>query len=162
MKILVLSDSHSGMRFMRRCIEKLRPDQIIHLGDYYEDGESLAEENPHLVFHQVPGNCDRYRCPIGAREILLMTIGGVRMYMTHGHRHNVKFFTSSLLADARKAKVAGVLYGHTHQANCCQEEDGLWVLNPGSCGYYGGSAGIIETEEKRIQSCYILRENDLG
>lgn len=158
MKILVLSDSHSGMRFMRRCIEKLRPDQVIHLGDYYEDGESLAEENPHLVFHQVPGNCDRYRCPIGAREILLMTIGGVRMYMTHGHRHNVKMTDIRLLADAYEAEADIVLYGHTHTPDL-RFEEGMWVMNPGSCGGMGGTCGLIEIENGEITDCRIL---DLG
>ena len=67
----------------------------------------------------------------------------------------------ALLRDARAAKVDAVLYGHTHIADCHKEEDGLWVLNPGSCGYFGGTAGIIETEGGRIRSCRILKESDL-
>jgi predicted phosphodiesterase len=30
-------------------------------------------------------------------------VGGVMLYMTHGHKHNVKFSLDLLLADARKA-----------------------------------------------------------
>lgn len=161
MKILVLSDSHSALSFMFRCVEKVKPDAMIHLGDYFDDGEALAEKFPGIPFYQVPGNCDRYRAPIGAHEILILPVLGVKLYMTHGHRHNVKFYTGSLLADARKAKVAAVLYGHTHQAECYQEEDGLWVLNPGSAGSYGGSAGIIEAEEGKIVDCRIIGQWDL-
>ena len=161
MKILVLSDSHSGLSFMRRCIESIKPDAIVHLGDYYDDAETMAEEFSHIPMYQVPGNCDRYRCPPFAQEILITPVCGVRLYMTHGHRHQVKLTLGPLLKDARAAKVDAVLYGHTHVADCHREADGLWVLNPGSCGYCGGSAGIIETRDGTIQSCRILKEEDL-
>ena len=161
MKILVLSDSHAGLSFMRRCIRAVKPDAVIHLGDHYDDGEAMAEENPHIRFHQVPGNCDKYRCPPGVAEILVERVLGVSLYMTHGHRHHVKQYLSALLRDARLCKCTAALYGHTHVADCHQEEDGLWVLNPGSCGYGGGSAGLIETENGKIISCRILRQEDL-
>jgi predicted phosphodiesterase len=92
---------------------------------------------------------------------LIQPICGVELYMTHGHKHRVKQDTGHLLADARASRVAAVLYGHTHVPNCYQESDGLWVLNPGSCGYFGGSAGIIEVAERRIVSCRIIKQDDL-
>lgn len=160
MKILVLSDSHSGLSFMRRCIESIRPDAIVHLGDYYDDAETMAEEFSHIPMHQVPGNCDRYRCPPFAQEILITPVCGVRLYMTHGHRHQVKSTTTLLIRDAREAQVDAVLYGHTHIADC-RYEDGLWILNPGSCGYYGGSAGLIEVNNGKIVNCRVFRQDDL-
>jgi predicted phosphodiesterase len=81
--------------------------------------------------------------------------------MTHGHRHNVKTYLGALLRDARTAKVDAVLYGHTHRADCHREEDGLWVLNPGSCGYYGGTAALIEVADKKISDCRIIGQSDL-
>lgn len=161
MKILVLSDSHSGLSYMLRCVEAIGPDAIVHLGDHYDDGEMLREEFPDIPVTQVPGNCDRYRTPPHAREILVERICGVDLYLTHGHLHKVKLTTTRLIADAKAARVQAVLYGHTHQAECYREESGLWVLNPGSCGYYGGSAGLIETEHGRIVNCRILRAEDL-
>ena len=161
MKILVLSDSHSGLSFMRYAIGKVRPDAVIHLGDYYDDGETLAEEYPNLPFHIVPGNCDRYRCLPGTPEIRIERVFGVDLYMTHGHRHNVKLYLGALLKDARACRAAAALYGHTHTADCHREEDGLWVLNPGSCGYYGGSAGLMEVEDGKILRCSILQAEDL-
>lgn len=161
MKILVLSDSHSALGFMRRCVEKIKPDAMIHLGDYFDDGTVLREENPGILVYQVPGNCDRYRCVFGTPEILTDRVCGVQMYMTHGHHHKVKQTRTFLLRDARAAHVEVVLYGHTHQAECTREEDGLWVLNPGSCGYYGGSAGLIEAENGSIRNCRILRDGEL-
>ena len=61
-KILVLSDSHSALSFMRLAIVKLKPDAIVHLGDLYEDGETIAFENPTVPYFGVPGNCDKFRC----------------------------------------------------------------------------------------------------
>ena len=161
MRILVLSDSHSGMSFMRECVRTLKPDAMIHLGDYYDDALALKEEYPHILFYQVPGNCDRYRCPPGAHEILILPVCGVPLYMTHGHRHQVKMTTSLLIRDARESRVDAVLYGHTHIPDCHQEPDGLWVLNPGSCCSWGGSVGLIETNDGKIAGCRILELADL-
>lgn len=161
MKLLVLSDSHSSLHFMRTCIRTLRPDGIVHLGDHFDDAQVIAQENPHLLVHQVPGNCDRYRCPLNAPQTLCYPIGGVRFFMTHGHNHFVKQGTGALLADARKSGAQAVLYGHTHRAVCQREEDGLWVLNPGSCGSYSGSVGLIEIEDRAITWCRIITQEDL-
>ena len=161
MTILVLSDSHSSLRFMRQCADTIRPDVLVHLGDYFDDAVVLKEEYPQILVYQVPGNCDRYRCPPGLPEILVENICGVRVYMTHGHRHQVKMSIGLLLKDARAAKADIVLYGHTHAADCHREDDGLWVMTPGSCGYYGGSAGIIEIVDGKMKTCKVIREKDL-
>ena len=161
MKILVLSDSHSTLSFMRRCIVSVQPDAVIHLGDHFDDGEAMKEEFPGIRFYLVPGNCDRYRCHPNQPEILIDRVCGVNLYMTHGHKHSVKSYLGALLRDARTAKVDAALYGHTHVADCHREEDGLWVLNPGSCGYFGGSAGLILADSGMITDCRILKEADL-
>lgn len=161
MKILVLSDSHAGLSFMRRCIRAVKPDAMIHLGDYFDDGEAMAEENPHIRIHQVPGNCDKYRMVRYEPEIRCYPVGGVKLYMTHGHLHNVKMNLYKLLLEARKMDAQAVLYGHTHIADCHQEKDGLWVLNPGACGSSGGSAGLLEVENGIITNCKILHLSDL-
>lgn len=161
MKILVLSDSHSGLSFMRYAIGRVRPDAVIHLGDYYDDGETLLEEYPGIPFHIVPGNCDRYRSYRILPEILCYGVCGVRLFMTHGHNHHVKTGLYALLKDARASGAAAALYGHTHEAYCAQEADGLWVMNPGACGSTGGSVGLIETNGIEILSCRILRRAEL-
>ncbi|MBQ8834665.1 MAG: metallophosphoesterase [Oscillospiraceae bacterium] len=160
MKILVLSDSHASLSFMYSCVETVKPDAMIHLGDYYDDSEALKERYPHIPLYRVPGNCDRYRCPPGIQDIQINRVLGVELYMTHGHRHNVKMYTGKLIRDARECKVQAVLYGHTHEAECYQE-DGLWVLNPGSCGGYGGTAAIMDVENGKIKNCRIISHRDL-
>ena len=161
MKILVLSDSHSTLSFMRRCIDAVKPDRMIHLGDHFDDGTAMQEEYPGIPMYQVPGNCDHYRCDPNLPEILIPRVEGVTLYMTHGHRHKVKAYLGALLRDARASGAGAVLYGHTHIPDCHQEEDGLWVLNPGSCGYFGGSAGLLEIEDGRVISCRLLTDSDI-
>lgn len=161
MKILVLSDSHAALSFMRRCMDIIKPDAVVHLGDFYEDAQALQESYSHIPFHTVAGNCDRYRCPLSARELLCYPVGGVMLLMTHGHNYRVKSGIGALTADARKMGAKAALYGHTHAADCHQESDGLWVLNPGTCGHYGGSAGLLETDGEKITACRIIRQADL-
>ena len=43
MKILVVSDSHSALSFMRTCIDCVKPDMFIHLGDYFDDAEAIRD-----------------------------------------------------------------------------------------------------------------------
>ena len=161
MKILVLSDSHSGLSFMRSAIQAVKPDAVIHLGDYYDDGQAMAEEYPHLVFHQVAGNCDRYRSYEIRPEVLCYPIFGVKLFVVHGHNQQVKSGMYYLLRDARANGAQAALYGHTHCADCHQEEDGLWVMNPGSSGSFSGSVGVIEIEDSKIIACRILRQAEL-
>lgn len=160
MKILVLSDSHSSLRFMREAIRAVKPNAVVHLGDYYDDGAAIAQEHDHIPFHQVPGNCDKYRCPDWLAATMCYPVCGVKLFMTHGHIHRVKSTLYPLLEDARKSGAQAVLYGHTHEAVCYKDGD-MWVLNPGSCGHSGGSVGLIETENGEILSCKILTLEDV-
>lgn len=156
MKILVLSDSHSSLRFMRECVKKIKPDCVIHLGDYAEDGEVIHFENPQIEFYQVSGNCDGYMAQSPGNSIRTCIIGGVKLMFTHGHHFQVKTSLDKLIAYARECNVDGVLFGHTHEALCQHMRDGLWVLNPGAAGFWGGSAGLIEVSEQRITACRII------
>lgn len=160
-KVLVVSDSHSGLSYMRHWARLLSPQVILHLGDYYDDGQVLGEEFPHCRLIQVPGNCDLYRSIVTGPEVIFTRLDGVGVYMTHGHRHGVKSGPGGLLAAARESKADVVLYGHTHREVCYQTEDGLWVMNPGSCGSYGGSVGLMEIHQGKVTSCRLLHREDM-
>ncbi|MCD7859290.1 MAG: metallophosphoesterase family protein [Firmicutes bacterium] len=146
---------------MRMAIRAVRPDAVVHLGDYYDDGEEMASEFPQVVFHLVGGNCDRFRSYRVIPERLCYPVCGAKLLMVHGHNHHVKSGLWSLLEDARASGVQAVLYGHTHSADCHREEDGLWVLNPGACGSSGGSVGVVEVLNGEISSCCVLYAQDL-
>ncbi len=162
MKILVVSDSHGHLDLMRQAIRAVKPDAVVHLGDYYEDGAALAEENPELRFHIVAGNCDLYRLAANPAQTLCYPVCGVKLYMTHGHLHHVKYSLAELLQDGRRNGVQAVLYGHTHMADCHQEADGLWVVNPGTCGYFGSTVAVMDVADGQIRDCIILTKNDLS
>ena len=49
MKILVLSDSHHDLTYMRRAIALERPNLIFHLGDHIRDAEDLSMAFPTIL-----------------------------------------------------------------------------------------------------------------
>ena len=138
MKVLVLSDSHSGMSFARRCIDRVKPNALIHLGDYYDDGQTLGEEYSWIPMYQVCGNCD-FASLLPVNE--LVTLASTRIFCTHGHTELVKHGTQTLYSKARALGARIALYGHTHESvtDYC---DGLYVMNPGSARY--GEYGAID------------------
>ena len=58
MRILVLSDSHGRVGPMEEAVEAVRPQQIFHLGDGWDDARELHRHYPDIPLHQVRGNCD--------------------------------------------------------------------------------------------------------
>ena len=161
MKILVFSDSHSYKNLMNRCIDAVKPDAVIHLGDHYDDTDELVRKYFDIPFHQVRGNCDSGSVPLNAPAVLCYAVGGVRFYMTHGHLHNVKMQADRLIYAAKEAEAQAVLFGQTHSPVCLQLDDGMWIINPGSCNHAGGSACLIETKDGKISVCRIIRQTDL-
>ena len=154
MKILVFSDSHGYIDHMTQAVELHNPDHILHLGDHLRDAESLAALFPHIPLDCVPGNCDfSLQEPLEKR----LDFEGFSLLICHGHTLRVKESYQIARYTGLERGVGAVLFGHTHEAHCVREEDGLWVLNPGSCGYGGGSAGLIEIQNGRIVDCRILR-----
>ena len=161
MKILVLSDSHSGLSFMRYCIEKTKPDAVVHLGDYLDDGRTMEEEYPELPFYLVPGNCDYMRFSFGTPLVRVEEVCGVKLFMTHGHTYGVKTTKEALIESARSAGAAAALYGHTHVEDCRQLEDGMWLINPGACGSTGGTCALLSADGGHITGAWILDYSDL-
>lgn len=162
MKILVVSDSHSGLAYMRQWAKVLRPRVVIHLGDYFDDAD-IFEDMPGVTLYRVPGNCDLFRSSIyHYREVCYEELEGVGIWFTHGHRHNVKQGIGRLLDAAKLARADVALYGHTHCAECYQEDDGMWVMNPGSCGGFGGTVGLIEVENGQVKTCRVLGAWDMS
>ena len=124
MKLLVFSDSHGNVEHMRRAVEQEHPDQILHLGDVMRDAVELSLTYPNIPVELVPGNCD-YATDVPAQKILYFE--GRRILMTHGHIYHVKLGIGQAVRAAVEAKVDVLLFGHTHEAFCCQQ-DGLWVI----------------------------------
>ena len=160
MKILILSDSHGVLEFMHRCVEAVRPDAVIHLGDMVRDADEMAREYPGIRFFQVAGNCDSGRTPMGIPLTRQEKLGGVKLLLTNGPLFHVTYDTAALILEAETDRVQAVLYGHTHVPDIRQTETGLWVVNPGSSGL-AGTAAVLEIENERIKECYLVSRRDL-
>lgn len=150
LKLLVLSDSHRTMKYMEQAVEQEKPDYVIHLGDHTADAEELSRQYPMLPILMIRGNCD---LDPAHREQVLTEYGGVRVLAVHGHRYGVKSGLLRYELAARECQADVALFGHTHQT-FCQEHDGRWLLNPGSCGYGARpSYGIVEIENGSAACC---------
>ena len=130
MKLLILSDSHGNIDNMARAVELIQPRHILHLGDCLRDAQALHERYPDIPMDTVPGNCDWGSCDQPER---LLEMGGVRIFMLHGHTRNVKSSPMSALYAAKEYGAQVLLFGHTHVP--LVDNDGtLLTLNPGAAG----------------------------
>ena len=129
---------------MYAAIDRHSPHQAIHLGDLMDDAEEVAQHYPKLPFCMVPGNCDGWTTAPVKKQIMLE---GKSILLSHGHRWGVKSGYAAALADARAVGADILLFGHTHRAVCEQQEDGLWMMNPGPAR---SSYGLIEITDGTV------------
>ena len=145
MRILVLSDTHGDFNSMLRAIDAQKnAEVIIHCGDGKAQIDSLTEKFPDKKIIAVRGNCD-----FGAKypDVQNVEVGGKKIFVTHGHLFQVKFTPYNLICAARENKADIVCFGHTHCA-MNEYEDGLYIMNPGSCHGYCASYGYIDITDK--------------
>lgn len=131
MKVAVFSDTHGVTTPMVRAIRQVRPDALVHLGDYERDTAVLLKEFPELPLYHVCGNCDY--AP-SAPNCLTVQLGPVTVFLTHGHLYHVEYgHIDSLVYAAQEAGAQLALYGHTH-IPLHEDVGGVKVLNPGTAG----------------------------
>ena len=131
MKIAVFSDTHGSAARMLRAARELRPDALVHLGDFARDADCLAREFPEIPLYRVRGNCD---AATEAPEELVVEFGSVRALLCHGHRYAVDWGRfDSMVYSAQEKGCSLVLFGHTHRAENT-EIGGVKLVNPGTAG----------------------------
>lgn len=144
MRILVISDSHKRGDIVEKIIKREKDaTDIFFLGDITSDIEDFTYLYTDRRFHIVSGNCD-FMSPYRASDIC--TIGGVRIFFTHGHTLGVKYGIERLKSTAIDNNCTVALYGHTHVSRISYE-DGLYIVNPGSCSCSregGNSYAVID------------------
>ena len=146
MTILVFSDSHGKEGNINRALERQpeRPDAVIFLGDGLRDLEYLDINAP---TYAVRGNCDVWSVDVSdAPYERLITVGGKRIFITHGHNYGVKSTLSPLIRRAVELDADIALFGHTHapfemRVDVDNEygislSRSLMLMNPGSIGSY--------------------------
>lgn len=135
-RALILSDIHGESNNLRWLLEEVWKqvgpiDAYICLGDGVRDFDNaeafIRNRDPHATMYAVRGNCD---FAMHHPERLLIHLGGLKIYMTHGHIHRVKAGLDYLYGAARAEGADIALYGHTHRANV--EYTSPWLINPGA------------------------------
>lgn len=150
MRIAVISDSHGkGIIVDRILRHESDADAVIFLGDVTADIEDFTYEYTDKKFFIVSGNCDRFPSyPYST----VASIGGINIFITHGHTLGVKGGTGLLSQAARQADCKLALYGHTHIPDI-KYENGLYIVNPGSCARSrdgGNSYAVIDIRDNGI------------
>ena len=150
MRVVVISDSHGHGSVVDRIIRReSKADVVVFLGDVTSDIEDFTYEYTDKKFYIVSGNCDMFSSfPYST----VANIGGVNVFMTHGHSLGVKSGIGDVMAAAKQSDCKIALYGHTH-VPIIKYEDGLYVVNPGSCARSregGNSYAVIDIRENGI------------
>lgn len=139
MNIAVVSDTHRSKYHMKKLLKLVEDTEImLHLGDNVDDIEFLQTAYKGKII-AVRGNCDfSYTYPIERLEI----IDGKRIFMTHGHKYDVKYDLLRLKYRASEVQADVVLFGHTHMSMAIYDK-GIWFINPGSASLARDSKNSI-------------------
>jgi putative phosphoesterase len=129
-KLLIVSDSHGDKAALKKAFKKEEGvTMILHAGDYYSDAYTFEELKPDLSVYCVCGNCDRSY--VDQDESMVIEIGLSRIFLTHGHRFDVKYTIETLLEEALRLNCNLCVFGHTH-AQMLENHRGVLMLNPGT------------------------------
>ncbi|CAG9619541.1 metallophosphoesterase family protein [Sutcliffiella rhizosphaerae] len=146
MKVLVVSDNHGEAEILKqlKARHKEEVDHFIHCGD----SELTFSDEAMNGYHGVRGNCD---LDTSYPETLTKELSGHKLFVTHGHLHQIK---SSLLPLKYAAEEAGAniaCFGHSHIAGA-EYMDNILFVNPGSISLprmtTDKSYAIIELKDK--------------
>lgn len=149
MKLLVFSDTHGRIN---ECAEIIKDagsiSGVIHAGDMIADAEDLSCLFENIPFYAVRGNNDFFS---SGNDELVVSLGGKKLFIAHGHNYGVKYGTSRLAERAKGLGADIAVFGHTHK--CCNVcSGGLQLLNPGTMGYYPRTHGVITIEGNEIKT----------
>lgn len=144
MRIGVVGDSHGNKHDLLAAVHGMGAvDAILHTGDHFTDG-TYIETLCGVKVYGVVGNCD---LPALGESEMLLEFDGKKIFLTHGHRYNVKWGVNALFYKGLEVGADMVVFGHTHSPMNA-EDDGVILFNPGSVNSPRGTAdktyGIIE------------------
>ena len=126
---IVFSDVHGDFSSFEKLLNfASKNDGLFFAGDGNNFFSSIQKNENYFY---VKGNCDQ----TGIDE-KIVEIDGVKILLVHGHNQGVKSGYLRLQLYAKQKGVSVVIFGHTH-IPFVGEEDGLLMINPGTCSYYG-------------------------
>ena len=129
-RCIVISDTHGDDRAIFKVIEKEEPfDLLIHCGDVQGDLNRILGMQ-RFGYFSVRGNCDMFADADNERCIRL---GLWNVFVTHGHRYEVRNNRNRLIRAGQSRQAHVILYGHTHVPEITEDsETGILIVNPGS------------------------------
>ncbi|MGM0378647.1 MAG: YfcE family phosphodiesterase [Bacillota bacterium] len=149
MKALIISDSHGVRKTLLKVINSENPDRVFFLGDYISDAKFI-KKNTKVKIDCVKGNLDYDE---QGNNDLVLNFLNKRVFLTHGHKYNVKRNFYKLFLRAKELEVDYVFFGHTHKYKQFQK-DNITFINPGSIskprGQRNGSYVIINYKENKF------------
>ena len=153
MRIAAVSDTHGYIDEILNELKRQDLDMILFAGDHYRDGLKLGRKLK-LPCHAVAGNCDKSE--VSAPENQWLIIEGQRIWLLHGHRYQVKQGLNTLWYAASEKAADIVVFGHTHWPYC-EEQEGIWLVNPGAAGLFvrageRPSWANIEIEKEKVKA----------
>ncbi len=138
MKLLIISDTH-GLKDEIFNLVKQYPDYLVlHLGDYCIKENVLEDLN--IIY--VNGNCDLKNNYIER----IIEIDNTKIFMTHGHKYNVKSTFMNIYYKALMCNANYCLFGHTHNETMFVENN-ITFVNPGSLKY---NKSYVLIEEDKV------------
>lgn len=174
MRVAVISDTHLP-QFGRSlpdplvtAIGELRAELVLHLGDWTSEVGVEALEALGRPFDGVAGNNDRPELVARFGTEKVVSIGGARIGLTHGHLGPGRTTPERALATFRGERVDAVLFGHSHipsldwQPAAELSAGRRLLLNPGSptdrrreprCSW-----ALLEVTEGRVEATLLYLE----
>lgn len=157
-RIAVISDTHEdelAIELFMSCTEGLNIQEVIHLGDYFDDARVLAERGFKLV--QVPGTWDEsyYRDP-GVENRKMIKVENWRIFLTHTPESHYNDLRDDLKPEhvLEKSEADIMLFGHTHLAGI-HRRNGTVLINPGHLNSCEGRGcpltyAVLEIDKNRL------------
>ncbi len=123
-----MADSHDCTALVQIAMVRAGDvDAWIHLGDMVSDADFLRDRSG-LPVYSVRGNCD---VGVMQPEEDVLTLGGARLFVCHGHRYRVNISPYYAALRAEELNCHAALLGHTHIPTV-EASGSVLVINPGS------------------------------
>ncbi len=135
MRVLVFSDAHGNINYMKKALENEDATVVFYLGDGIREVRELASIFNRKTFYFVKGNCDT----VSEKTEGTVNVANTDIFYTHGHLYGVKSGMGNLVKRAKAVRATVALYGHTHIPRY-EYIDGVHIVCPGSIK----TPGILE------------------
>ena len=166
-RVLVISDSHGGIKEMEKVLKKEKYDISIHLGDSGATEEWLTKNFDYYL----SGNNDIFQLDKKQKEKVI-EVENFLIAITHGDdyeasfREMIKFNERvsryKLIKLCRDIRVNAILYGHSHIKDDTKLKD-YRIINPGSFLYprddRQGTYLILEIDNNSIKNIEFKNAN---